>query len=136
MLYTKALAGLFCVVSYGSFRALLWAPLLRHAPGEREFSERGERGKLCDAAEYIRCFDVFPDASIFFANCVLLAFVNTYIDVCECEYVFGHEYGYEYDASSFVGQLRALGVCGEVGSWGRDPKKCTGRDWGMGSNTI
>jgi len=22
--------------------------------------------------------------------------------------------------------------CGEVGGWGRDPKKCTGRDWGMG----
>ena len=26
--------------------------------------------------------------------------------------------------------------CGEVGGWGRDPKKCTGRDWGMGSSTI
>ena len=25
---------------------------------------------------------------------------------------------------------------GEVGGWGRDPKKCTGRDWGMGSSTI
>ena len=24
----------------------------------------------------------------------------------------------------------------EVGSWGRDPKICTGRDWGMGSSTI
>jgi len=24
----------------------------------------------------------------------------------------------------------------EVGDWGRDPKKCTGRDWGMGSSTI
>ena len=24
----------------------------------------------------------------------------------------------------------------EVGGWGRDPKKCTGRDWGMGSSTI
>ena len=22
------------------------------------------------------------------------------------------------------------------GGWGRDPKKCTGRDWGMGSSTI
>jgi len=31
----------------------------------------------------------------------------------------------------------ALGECrGEVGGWGRDPKKCTGRDWGMGSRTI
>ena len=32
-------------------------------------------------------------------------------------------------------------VCGthrvrEVGGWGRDPKKCTGRGWGMGSSTI
>ena len=25
---------------------------------------------------------------------------------------------------------------GEVRGWGRDPKKCTGRDWGMGSSTI
>ena len=25
---------------------------------------------------------------------------------------------------------------GEVGGWGRDPKKCTGRDWGMGSSAI
>jgi len=24
----------------------------------------------------------------------------------------------------------------EVGGWGRDPKKCTGRGWGMGSSTI
>ena len=24
----------------------------------------------------------------------------------------------------------------EVGGWGLDPKKCTGRDWGMGSSTI
>jgi len=24
----------------------------------------------------------------------------------------------------------------EVGGWGRDPKKCTGRDRGMGSSTI
>ena len=27
-------------------------------------------------------------------------------------------------------------VAREVGGWGRDPKKCTGRDWGMGSSTI
>ena len=27
-------------------------------------------------------------------------------------------------------------VRGEVGGWGRDPKQCTGRDWGMGSSTI
>ena len=28
------------------------------------------------------------------------------------------------------------GACREVGGWGRDPKKCTGRDWGMGSSNI
>jgi len=28
------------------------------------------------------------------------------------------------------------GIWGEGGGWGRDPKKCTGRDWGMGSSTI
>ena len=35
-----------------------------------------------------------------------------------------------------------VSICGkpdagrEVGGWGQDPKKCTGRDWGMGSSTI
>jgi len=32
--------------------------------------------------------------------------------------------------------LLAFGLRREVGGWGRDPKKCTGRDWGMGSSTI
>ena len=32
--------------------------------------------------------------------------------------------------------LCIIPVYGEVGGWGRDPKKCTGRDWGMGSSTI
>ena len=32
--------------------------------------------------------------------------------------------------------LHALSSVREVGGWGRDPKKCTGRDWGMGSSTI
>ena len=31
---------------------------------------------------------------------------------------------------------KLTGNAGEVGGWGRDPKKCTGRDWGMGSSTI
>ena len=30
----------------------------------------------------------------------------------------------------------ACSIPREVGGWGRDPKKCTGRDWGMGSSTI
>ena len=34
-------------------------------------------------------------------------------------------------------QLAAIVHCRrEVGDWGRDPKKCTGRGWGMGSSTI
>ena len=36
-------------------------------------------------------------------------------------------------------RMGRFNVClsgGEVGGWGRDPKKCTGRDWGMGSSTI
>ena len=36
---------------------------------------------------------------------------------------------------SDVHKTRAQGIR-EVGGWGRDPKKCTGRDWGMGSSTI
>ena len=30
----------------------------------------------------------------------------------------------------------SYGWLGEVGGWGRDSKKCTGRDWSMGSSTI
>ena len=37
--------------------------------------------------------------------------------------------------SSRVCKQRGKGD-GEVGGWGRDPKKCTGRDWGMGSSSI
>ena len=37
--------------------------------------------------------------------------------------------------SDSEGDLLGGGV-GEVGGWGRDPKKFTGRDWGMGSSTI
>jgi len=37
-------------------------------------------------------------------------------------------------AEFFVG-LHGSGHQGLV-TWGRDPKKCTGRDWGMGSSTI
>jgi len=32
--------------------------------------------------------------------------------------------------------VRRCALYGEVGGWGRDPKICTGRDWGMGSSTI
>ena len=40
-------------------------------------------------------------------------------------------------ASATTGnRIRCLLHLREVGGWGRDPKKCTGRDWGMGSSTI
>jgi len=35
-----------------------------------------------------------------------------------------------------LAEQQNVGLYGEVGGWGRDPKKCTGRDWGMGSSTI
>jgi len=44
----------------------------------------------------------------------------------------GH--GFELHRPSMKGTKLLLKV--EVGGWGRDPKKCTGRDWGMRSSTI
>ena len=41
---------------------------------------------------------------------------------------------YKYQQKAFTNLNRK--PQGEVGGWGRDPKKCTGRDWGMGSSTI
>ena len=35
-----------------------------------------------------------------------------------------------------VGHVASATLDGEVGGWGRDPKKCTGSIWGMGSSTI
>ena len=32
--------------------------------------------------------------------------------------------------------INVEGRRGEVGGWGRDPKICMGRHWGMGSSTI
>ena len=44
-----------------------------------------------------------------------------------------HAFGYLF----YTHTLRYIGVyTREVGGWGRDPKKCTGRGWGMGSSTI
>jgi len=41
-----------------------------------------------------------------------------------------------YVARSWIAKTRLQTSCWEVGGWGRDPKKCTGRDCGMGSSTI
>ena len=32
--------------------------------------------------------------------------------------------------------IQGWNIWWEMGGWGRDPKKCTGRGWGMGSSTI
>jgi len=45
-----------------------------------------------------------------------------YIDTMRILYIYTH--------------IRVSDLYREVGGWGRDPKKCTGRDWGMGSSTI
>ena len=45
-----------------------------------------------------------------------------------------------YTTEMYVSSLHFVPIYllyrGEVGGWGRDPKKCTGRDWVMGSSTI
>jgi len=50
------------------------------------------------------------------------------------------EEGEEEGQEESLCRCLAAGDCdgseGEVGGWGRDPKKCTGRDWGMGLSTI
>jgi len=44
---------------------------------------------------------------------------------------------YTHDLYTYESCVYSTHVCiREVGGWGRDPKKCTGRDWGMGSSTI
>ena len=61
-----------------------------------------------------------------------------YIHICICIYIYlGKDRAREL-AAKIYGIVAILAfACGrEVGGWGRDPKKCTGRDWGMGSSTI
>ena len=51
------------------------------------------------------------------------------------EYFFGTpKKNSQWFVKQFLGCTNSL--LGEVGGWGRDPKKCTGRDWGMGSSTL
>ena len=73
--------------------------------------------------------------------CVYIFKYNTYIyiekiyiciyiyDIYMYTYIYIYVYIYTYSET-------ARDVMREVGGWGRDPKKCTGRDWGMGSSTI
>ena len=62
-----------------------------------------------------------------------------YVYICVYIYIFIYIYIYTYMYINGRNE-RAMPSDGEahreVGGWGRDPKKCTGRDWGMGSSTI
>ena len=53
-----------------------------------------------------------------------------------CPDVRHHDYMSYYMIFSSLLYTSRHDVRREVGAWGRDPKKCTGRDWGMGSSTI
>ena len=56
---------------------------------------------------------------------------RTYMN--ESRHTHINESQHSYMNESWSRKAKAIG---EVGGWGRDPKKCTGRDWGMGSSTI
>ena len=47
-----------------------------------------------------------------------------------------HSHVTRMNLAAYMGRWRGVKWTLEVGGWGRDPKKCTGRDWGMGSSTI
>jgi len=60
-------------------------------------------------------------------------------------HIFSYAHAYVYTCKYFhiqmyvcacVTSISSAHPWREVGGWGRDPKKCTGRDWGMGSSTI
>jgi len=54
------------------------------------------------------------------------------ICACTCVYIYVNMYIYMHNWKK---QLKD-GVMLRGGGWGRNPKKCTGRVWGMGSSTI
>jgi len=57
--------------------------------------------------------------------------------VCMCNYIRIYTYAQVHVWADVTRQPVPLRGAGwEVGGWGRDPKKCTGRGWGMGSSTI
>jgi len=61
--------------------------------------------------------------------------IYTHIDRCVCTWE-----AYIHISPHLIWEawsaISSFDMRGEVGGWGRDPKKCTGRDWGMGSSTI
>ena len=62
-------------------------------------------------------------------TCLSVTCVN--MSVRDVVMLVGHFYGF-----LCVYSCSCEGTYREVGGWGRDPKKSTGRNWGMGSSTI
>ena len=60
--------------------------------------------------------------------------VSMYLCISIC--IYAYQYDVMWRARGKDSPIALLGYIREVGGWGRDPKKCTGRDWGMGSSTI
>jgi len=77
----------------------------------------------------ILCFVILCFVILCFVICVLwFVFCGVFCDVVFCDivkWIYSH-----------MGDTQACDGCWEVGGWGREPKKCTGRDWGMGLSTI
>jgi len=80
-----------------------------------------------------------------------ISYTYIYMSICRipiriCTYVYMYIYIYIYVNIYMYTRIRHLAheseratesyTSREVGGWGRDPKKCTGRDWGMWSSTI
>ena len=47
-----------------------------------------------------------------------------------------HAYLQAYGHTTYLLLQNLHAYIREVGGWGRDPKKCTGEGWGVGSSTI
>ena len=69
----------------------------------------------------------------------LIHMCDVIIHICDMMHPhvwYGESIGYNAIHMRIYMLQRNTHVIREVGGWGRDPKKCTGRDWGMGSSTI
>ena len=63
--------------------------------------------------------------------------IQVFMPICMCCGMSDFMYIYIYKHIYIdTGERGYSDVYREVGGWGRDPKKCTGSIWGMGSSTI
>ena len=85
------------------------------------------------------CIQIYLHIHIYIHPYIYI-YMYKYIYIC----MYMHIYMYIYTNIFSIPWLgttaplrrRSTPLCREVGGWGRDPKKCTGRGWGMGSSTI